>query len=117
MNFQDKDMVSLGTQFKEILPLLWMKSGCIGRRPEMTEEEPEMLVLPENHFAVLVRETSYFAFAKEVKENKDIQYIYFVTNSETAFHEMSADIGIQNTYQLYRDYIDNFAIGSRREKR
>ena len=58
LNFLDRDRVSLGTQFCEILPLLWLKSGAIGKRPEVTEE-PQMLVLPENHFAVLVEEAAF----------------------------------------------------------
>lgn len=116
LGFLDKDMVSLGTQFKEILPLLWMKAGSIGKRPDIEADEPDMLVLPENHFAVLVRESAYAAFAREVKKQDSIDTVYFVTNSESAFHEMTADIGIDNTYQLYRDYIDNFVIGSRRAR-
>ena len=47
-------------------------------------------------------------------ETKNIGTVYFVTNSEEAFREMSDGIGIEQTYQLYRDYIDNFVIGSRR---
>ena len=116
LGFLDKDMVSLGTQFKEILPLLWMKAGAIGKRPDIETEEPDMLVLPENHFAVLVRESAYAAFASEVRKQDSIDTVYLVTNSESAFHEMTADIGIDNTYQLYRDYIDNFVIGSRRTR-
>ncbi len=116
LGFLDKDMVSLGAQFKEMLPLLWMKAGSIGKRPDIEADEPDMLVLPENHFAVLVRESAYAAFASEVKKQDSIDTVYFVTNSECAFHEMTADIGIDNTYQLYRDYIDNFVIGSRRAR-
>lgn len=116
LDFLDKDMVSLGTQFKEILPLLWMKAGAIGKRPDIETDEPDMLVLPKNHFAVLVRESAYATFASEVRKYDSIDTVYFVTNSESAFHDMTADIGIDNTYQLYRDYIDNFVIGSRRAR-
>lgn len=116
LDFLDKDMVSLGTQFKEILPLLWMKAGAIGKRPDIETDEPDMLVLPKNHFAVLVRESAYAIFASEVRKYDSIDTVYFVTNSESAFHDMTADIGIDNTYQLYRDYIDNFVIGSRRTR-
>lgn len=116
LGFMDRDMVSLGRQFREILPLLWMKSGAVGKRPETEDEEPIMLVLPENHFAVLVEESAYAAFAREVRKYDSIDTVYFVTNSESAYHEMSADIGIKNTYQLYRDYIDNFVIGARRDR-
>ena len=117
LGFLDRDMVSLGRQFREILPLLWMKSGAVGRRPDYPgEEEPQMLVLPENHFAVLVDETCYAAFAKRVQECDNIQSVYFITNSETAYHEMAQDLGIADSYQLYRNYIDNFMIGARRDR-
>lgn len=116
LGFMDRDMVSLGRQFREVLPLLWMKSGAVGKRPEIADEEPIMLVLPENHFAVLVEEAAYAAFAGEVHKYDSIDTVYFVTNSESAYHEMSAEIGIKNTYQLYRDYIDNFVIGARRDR-
>ncbi|MEV2286263.1 hypothetical protein ABNB59_16720, partial [Paenibacillus larvae] len=44
-----------------------------------------------------------------------IQVVYFVTNSEEAFREMTAEVKVNNSYQLYRDYIDNFVLGSRRD--
>ena len=117
LGFLDRDMVSLGRQFREILPLLWMKAGAVGRRPEyLGEEEPQMLVLPENHFAVLVDETCYVAFVKRVQECDNIQSVYFITNSETAYHAMAQDLGIADSYQFYRNYIDNFMIGARRDR-
>ena len=114
LGFLERNRVSLGAQFCEILPLLWLKSGAIGKRPEVTEE-PQMLVLPENRFAVLVEEAAFAEFAKQVAQCGSIDTVYFVTNSETAFHEMSANIGVKNTHQLYREYIDNFVIGARRD--
>ncbi len=116
LGFLDKNSVSLGRQFREILPLLWLKSGAIGRRPEInTDEEPDMLILPQNGFAILVDETKYSEFAARLSEADNINVIYFVTNSEAAFREMSAGLKAENTYQLYRDYIDNFVLGSRRD--
>ena len=115
LGFLDKNSVSLGQQFAEILPLLWLKAGAIGKRPELDSAElPNMLILPQNSFAVLLDEDCYGKFAEALLETKNIGTVYFVTNSEEAFREMSDGIGIEQTYQLYRDYIDNFVIGSRR---
>ena len=115
LGFLDKNSVSLGQQFIEILPLLWLKAGAIGKRPELDGEElPDMLILPQNSFAVLLDEDCYGKFAETILEVDNIGTVYFVTNSEEAFREMSDGIGIERTYQLYRDYIDNFVIGSRR---
>lgn len=115
LGFLDKNSVSLGQQFAEILPLLWLKAGAVGERPELSGEDlPEMLILPQNSFAVLLDEDFYGKFAEAMSQADGIETVYFVTNSEEAFREMSDDIGIERTYQLYRDYIDNFVIGSRR---
>jgi len=115
LGFLDKNSVSLGRQFREILPLLWLKAGAIGKRPELDGEElPDMLILPQNSFAVLLDEDCYGKFTEALQEADSIGTVYFVTNSEEAFREMSDGIGIKRTYQLYRDYIDNFVIGSRR---
>jgi adenine-specific DNA-methyltransferase len=115
LGFLNKNSVSLGQQFAEILPLLWLKAGAIGERPELDGEDlPEMLILPLNSFAVLLDEDCYGKFADVLLEEKNIGTVYFVTNSEEAFREMSNGIVTERTYQLYRDYIDNFVIGSRR---
>ena len=115
LGFLDKNSVSLGQQFAEILPLLWLKAGTVGERPELDGEcLPDMLILPQNAFAILLDEDRYGEFAKKLLETDNIRTVYFVTNSEEAFREMSDGIGIKPTYQLYRDYIDNFVIGSRR---
>lgn len=119
LNFLDRNMVSLGMQFREILPLLWLKSGAVGRRPELSDigELPEMMILPENGFAILLEEDYFASFAKHLAEAEGIQTVYFVTDSEDAFREMSANVPAKQTFQLYRDYIDNFVIGGRRATR
>ena len=114
LGFLDKDSVSLGAQFREILPLLWLKAGAIGERPELDgEDEPPMLILPQNDFAVLLAETHFSQFLTEMENVGEIHTIYFVTDSEDVFRSMSAHFGQANTYQLYRDYIDNFVLGTR----
>ncbi len=116
LGFLDKNNVSLGRQFKEILPLLWLKSGAVGKRPEVSADEPDMLILPQNRFAVLLDESRYAAFIEKLPA-EGIDTIYFVTNSDDAFYDMSLGVKTTTTYQLYRDYIDNFVIGSRRNSR
>ena len=116
LDFLDKNSVSLGQQFSEILPLLWFKSGTVGKRPEIENNEvPDMLILPQNGFAILVDETKFAEFTEKLSEENSINVVYFVTNSEAAFREMASGVKINSTYQLYRDYIDNFVLGSRRD--
>lgn len=115
LDFLDRNSVSLGQQLREILPLLWLKSGAIGQRPELdNEDEPDMLILPENGFAMLINEMQYASFAEKLESNDNIETVYFVTNSEDTFREMSTGVKVPHTYQLYRDYIDNFVLGARR---
>lgn len=116
LGFLDRYRVTLGQQFREILPLLWLKSGALGKRPELPGQDiPDMLVLPQNNFAILIDETKYAAFLGALAAVQGIKTIYFVTNSEEAFREMASGVKAPHTYQLYRDYIDNFVLGSRRD--
>jgi adenine-specific DNA-methyltransferase len=73
-----------------------------------------MLILPDNGFAVLVDETKYAEFHEHIARTANISTIYYVTNSDAAFREMSEGTTGIETYQLYRSYIENFVLGSRR---
>ena len=114
LGFLDKTSVALGRQFKELLPLLWMKTGARGECPELAEEElPQMMICEKNHFAVLIDETAFHAFEKEMQNKKnEIDTVFFVTDSNRGFKEMTEGIGVSKTYQLYRDYLDNFRINN-----
>ena len=115
LGFLDKNAVALGRQFKELLPVLWMKANCIGPCPKLEVTElPKMLVLPENKFAVLIDETYYSEFDKKLMEHPEIQTIYIITDSESAYREMIRSYEDKNCYQLYRDYLDNFRINTGR---
>lgn len=114
LGFLDKNAVALGRQFKEMLPTLWMKAGAIGRCPTVSEDIPDMLILSENKFAVLIDEMSYMTFEKQIAEHPEIETIYIVTDSEPGYREMIAAFDDKNTYQLYRDYLDNFRINTGR---
>ena len=114
LGFLDKTSVALGRQFKEMLPTLWMKAGAIGKCPTISEDIPDMLILPENKFAVLIDEMSYMTFEKQIAEHPEIETVYIVTDSEPGYREMIAAFDDKNTYQLYRDYLDNFRINTGR---
>ena len=115
LGFLDKGAVALGRQFKELLPVFWMKAGCIGPCPTLDDEvTPDMLVLPENGFAVLTDETKYPHFLKEVNPKPEIRIVFIVTDSVGGFREMANQLHVENCYQLYRDYLDNFRINTGR---
>lgn len=121
LGFLDKTAVALGRQFKELLSVLWMKAGAIGPCPSLARNAslPEMMVLPENKMAILVDETAYADFKEKVNEiNKDemiISTVFLVTDSDEGFSEMATELIARDTFQLYRDYLDNFRINVERK--
>lgn len=115
LGFLDKNAVALGRQFKELLPVLWMKANCIGSCPQLdTDTLPTMLVLPENKFAVLMDETYYSEFDAKLMKHPEIKTVYIITDSESAYREMIRSYDDKDCYQLYRDYLDNFRINTGR---
>lgn len=110
LGFLNKNAVAMGNQFKEILSTLWMKAGAIGACPVIESTPEDMLILPKNDFAVLLDELMFSEFAKELKAYPNIKTIFFVTDSGKSFREMSDAFSDATTYQLYRDYLDNFRI-------
>jgi len=115
LHFLDKDRVALGRQFREILPLLWLRAGAVGARPVLPDDEPvpSMLIPPGSPFAVLVDETCFADFQAALSKRSDITHVYLVTDSVEAYQEMAAEMAAPHVIQLYRDYLENFAINRR----
>jgi adenine-specific DNA-methyltransferase len=124
LDFLDRDRVALKRAFREILPLLWLKAGAIGPRPQLKlgDPDPAFFAPPQNPFAVLLDEGSLNGLLAALAGRVGLRCLYLVTDSEDAFKEMSADvIGALSsgspeleTVQLYRDYLDNFLINTDR---
>ena len=112
LGFLDKNAVALGRQFKEMLPTLWMKAGAHGPCPSIGEQTPDMLILPENKFAVLVDERQYMDFAEKLDTHPEIETVFIVTDSESGYRDMISGLDVKASYQLYRDYLDNFRINA-----
>lgn len=112
LGFLDKNAVALGRQFKEMLPTLWMKAGAHGACPNIGKTVPEMLILPDNKFAVLVDERAYMAFAEKLDEHPEIEMVFLVTDSDSGYRDMISGLDVKESYQLYRDYLDNFRINA-----
>ncbi len=115
LSFLDKTSVALGRQFRELLPVLWMKGGAIGKCPALENDNlPNMLILPQNKMAVLVDEIYYSEFDAELSQHPEIQTVFIITDSETAYRSMIRTYDGKDCYQLYRDYLDNFRINTGR---
>lgn len=111
LSFLDKTAVALGMQFAEMLPILWMKAGCIGKCPTIDRNSiPQMLILTENKFAVLIDETAFSSFGKELKQHPEIQTAFLATDYDANYRTMVKNLNVEHVYQLYRDYLDHFRL-------
>ena len=53
-------------------------------------------------------------FEEELNKYPEIKTIYFVTDSDAGYREMISSYQDKETFQLYRDYLDNFRINTGR---
>ena len=116
LGFLDKASVRIGRQFRELLPVLWMKAGCHGPCPSIghDEEVPEMMILPTNRMAILNDSSAFTEFEELVEREPEISMVFLVTDSDADYRAMCKELSAPYKYQLYRDYLDNFRINSRR---
>lgn len=136
LDFLDKDRIALKRAFREILPLLWLKAGAIGPRPELPPNAPEPPVfIPEGtNFAVLLDESWLAKLLRELQQHPptplpegegeiSLSYVFIVTDADESFKVMAAEVietlgvghpGLQ-VVQLYRDYLVNFLINQRQD--
>lgn len=111
LGFLDKYSVEAYRQFRELLPLLWMKAGAIGECPTLEGKGiPSFMILDENKMAILTEESNYAVFLEQMKDRKDIKTIFLIVDSEIGFREMATPFKWAKTYQLYKDYLENFSI-------
>ena len=111
LSILDSTAVSLGMCFSEMLPTLWMKAGAKGKCPELSGEQiPDMLILPENKFAVLINENAFASFAEKLAEHPEIQTAFLATDYEVNYQSMVKNLNVTEAYQLYRDYMDHFRL-------
>lgn len=114
LGFLERTAVALGMQFKELLPVLWMKAGAVGKMPEIGDSVPDMLILSENRFAILMNEQAFAAFEEALTEHPEIQTVFLATDYEVNYRSMVKNLNVEHTYQLYRDYLDHFRLNGGR---
>ena len=123
LDFLDKDRVALKQAFREVLPLLWLKAGAVGARPELSRSlpEPPFFDPPGTNFAVLLDEGTFRKFLKSVGKRSDLSVVYIVTDADEAFKDMADGVRQAlrmaspsvEVVQLYKDYLANFRINTR----
>lgn len=126
LDFLDKKRVSLRQAFREILPLLWLKAGAVGPRPELKHGAPEpALFTPEgSNFVVLLDEVRMGRLLKTLDGRTGLSQVFIVTDADESFKAMARDVhevagkanpGLQ-VVQLYRDYLLNFMINKNQDR-
>ncbi len=126
LDFLERERVSLRRAFHEILPLLWLKAGAVGQRPELKRGEPEpVLFAPEgSNFVVLLDETRMGRLLKSLEGRTGLSQVFIVTDADESFKTMAQDVrevaGKANpglaVLQLYRDYLLNFMINKNQDR-
>ena len=114
LTFLDKDKVSLGNQLNELLPILWMKAGAQGVCP--THVDGEFMVFSENKMAVLNDEFAIDELKEALRDKPEVETVYIIEDSEENYRTLAASLNVKQTYQLYRDYLDNFKINIERKQ-
>ncbi|HMN21096.1 MAG TPA: site-specific DNA-methyltransferase [Ottowia sp.] len=126
LDFLEHERVSLRRAFREILPLLWLKAGAVGPRPELKQGEPEpVLFAPDgSNFVVLLDETRMGRLLQSLDGRTGLSHVFVVTDSDESFKTMAQDVrevaGKANpglaVVQLYRDYLLNFMINQNQDQ-
>ncbi len=126
LDFLDPERVSLRRAFREILPLLWLKAGAVGPRPELKcgESEPALFAPEGSNFVVLLDETRMGRLLKALAGRAGLSHVFIVTDADESFKSMAQDVrevaekanhGLQ-VVQLYRDYLLNFMINQSQDR-
>ena len=108
LGFLDKLSVARGRQLQELLPLLWMKAGAIGKCPK--NFTGDYAILSDNRMAILTDEAFFVRFKEDISQHPEIKVTYLITDSQNAYLAMTNELKGMKTFQLYRDYLDNFRI-------
>ena len=85
------------------------ESGGKGRECP-TQVEGDYVIWSENKMALLKDEAHFRSFRKEMENHPEIKTVYLITDSQSAYLSMISELKGKKTYQLYRDYLENFRI-------
>ena len=108
LGFLDKRSVARGRQLQELLPVLWLKAGAKGECP--TQVNGNYAIFSDNKMAILKNESFFPHFREKIKQHPEIEVVYLITDSQNAYLSMIEELKGVKTYQLYRDYLENFRI-------
>ncbi|MEX2645675.1 MAG: DNA methyltransferase [Gaiellaceae bacterium] len=109
LDYLDPDDVELGRSFDRLRPVLWLAAGALG--PQHGDPAKPLSLVDGSPYAILFDEAHLRAFVNALRERPDVSHVYFVTDSEEAYAEMAALVGLERkTYMLHRDYLRHFRV-------
>ncbi len=112
VDFVDPSDVERGDAFEGIFPILWLVAGAVGKR-ESRRGTTAWYIAKHSPFAVLIQETKFRDFQKELRERRDVRTIFLVTDSDDNFGLMRRELGRRyHCVQLYNSYLENFRINT-----
>ncbi len=102
--------VSYQSAFARIAPLLWLRSGSIGRR---IDKLPTGGWDVADSYGLLVDLDGATDFLKAVRKSKSLRVVYLVTDDERRFQALSRRLpaGVESV-RLYESYLTNFAFAN-----
>lgn len=110
LGYLDPNAIEYREKLANILPILWLSAGGFGKYEELSKEG-KWLMPKHSPYAVLINESAFAAFRKELKTRKDITHVFLVTDSEEAYRDMRTELSPKfMTKMLYKSYLHNFRI-------
>ncbi len=111
MDYLDPNSIAYREKLSDILPILWLMAGAKGNLEPVTSGK--WFIPKHSSFAVLIDETAFADFKKEIVDRNYLSHIFIVTDSEEAYREMSNRLPERfKTKLLYKSYLENFRINT-----
>jgi adenine-specific DNA-methyltransferase len=113
LEYLDAAEVEFGLRFTELHPLLWLKAGGVGERPQLDATSPLGLA-PASPYAILFDPSGLPRLLETLPNRRDIRHIFVVADSPESFTQTVADLpsGLATT-RLYRDYLETLRGATR----
>jgi adenine-specific DNA-methyltransferase len=110
LTYETPVAVSYQTAFARIAPLLWLRSGSVGRR---IEKLPSAGYDVAEAYGLLVELDKAHDFLKAVRKAKGLRIAYIVTDDERRFQALARRLpdGVE-AIRLYESYLTNFAFAN-----
>ena len=116
LGYLDPSDVEMGNCLGDLLNVLWLMSGAYGA-PEAPPKK-NMPFLFGSTFGLLVKESCFRSFIKQLKQHPEVTHVFLITDSEHVFNEMlvqmreSGAAASRDVIHLYRNYLENFCLNS-----